>query len=308
MNKDLSIIYMGTPEFAVPSLEILVNNGWNVVAVVTAPDKPKGRGQKLIPSPVKEAALKHNLPILQPTNLKSPEFLKELKSYQADIQVVVAFRMLPEVVWNMPPEGTFNLHASLLPNYRGAAPINWAIINGEKETGVTTFFLRHEIDTGSIIFQEKEPIYPDDNVGSLYERLMVKGAKLVLKTIEAVANGKASTQPQDDSMAKKHAPKIFRETCQIDWSQPAEATHNLIRGLSPYPAAWTTLGGKTCKIYQTEVLDHDELKSKEVGDYETDNKNYLYFKTGDGIISIKELQLQGKKRMKIDDFLRGHTL
>ncbi|MDN3670207.1 methionyl-tRNA formyltransferase [Echinicola jeungdonensis] len=308
MNKDLKIVYMGTPEFAVPSLEILIKNGWNVVAVITAPDKPRGRGQKLIPSPVKETALNHNIPVLQPTNLKSPEFLEELKSYKADIQVVVAFRMLPEPVWSMPPEGTFNLHASLLPNYRGAAPINWAIINGEKETGVTTFFLKHEIDTGSIIFQEKEPIHPQDNVGSLYERLMEKGAKLVLKTIEAVAEGRATTQPQDDSQARNHAPKIFKETCQIDWSLPAEATHNLVRGLSPYPAAWTMLGDKTCKIFQTEILDHGVLNDKEIGEYETDNKTYLHFKTGNGVISIKELQLQGKKRMKIDDFLRGHSL
>jgi len=306
MSKDLRIIYMGTPDFAVPSLEILVENGWNVVGVVTAPDKPRGRGQKLIPSPVKEAALKHNIPVLQPTNLKSPEFIEELKGYHADIQVVVAFRMLPEVVWSMPPQGTFNLHASLLPNYRGAAPINWAIINGEKETGVTTFFLKHEIDTGSIIFQEKEPILPEDNIGSLYEKLMKKGARLVLKTIEEVANGQVSTTNQDESKAIHHAPKIFKETCEVNWSENAENIHNLVRGLSPYPAAWTTLQDKICKIYETEIIG--DLNGKDVGAYETDNKTYLHFQTGKGGLSIKELQIQGKKRMPIEDFLRGHKL
>lgn len=254
MNKDLRIIYMGTPDFAVPSLEILVENGWNVVAVITAPDKPKGRGQKLIPSPVKAAALKHEIPVLQPTNLKSPEFIEELKGYRADVQVVVAFRMLPEVVWNMPPRGTFNLHASLLPDYRGAAPINWAIINGEEETGVTTFFLKHEIDTGSIIYQEKEPILPQDNIGSLYEKLMARGSKLVLKTIEAIDKGDVDTYGQDEAKALHHAPKIFKETCEIDWSKPARSIHNLVRGLSPYPAAWTTLQDKSCKIFATEIV------------------------------------------------------
>ncbi|UCS91538.1 methionyl-tRNA formyltransferase [Echinicola marina] len=304
MNKDLRIIYMGTPDFAVPSLEILVENGWNVVAVITAPDKPKGRGQKLIPSPVKEAALKHNLPVLQPTNLKSPDFLEELKSYQADIQVVVAFRMLPESVWSMPPRGTFNLHASLLPNYRGAAPINWAIINGEKETGVTTFFLKHEIDTGSIIYQEKEAILPEDNIGTLYEKLMKRGSKLVLKTIEEVSKGEVVTMPQDESKALHHAPKIFKETCEINWNQKAEDIHNLIRGLSPYPAAWTTIEDKTCKIYSSEVVK--DLTGKSIGEMETDNKKHLRFQTAQGALEIKEIQMQGKKRMPIEDFLRGH--
>lgn len=306
MNKqDLRIIYMGTPEFAVPSLEVLIQDGWNVVAVITAPDKPKGRGQKLIPSPVKETAVKHNIPVLQPTNLKSPEFLEDLKSYQADIQVVVAFRMLPEAVWNMPPQGTFNLHASLLPNYRGAAPINWAVINGEKETGITTFFLKHEIDTGSIIFQEKEPITPEDNVGTLYERLMQKGSKLVLKTIKAVAAGQINPTVQDESMFKHHAPKIFKETCEIDWNKSSLEIHNLVRGLSPYPAAWTTLEGKNCKIYKTQIEEEQNDKLKP-GEFETDGKNHLTFKTGSGKISVLELQLEGKKRMAITDFLRGY--
>lgn len=307
MNQNLRIIYMGTPEFAVAPLEILVNKGWNVVAVITAADKPKGRGQKMIPSPVKEAAVHHGIPVLQPTNLKSPDFLELLKSYQADIQVVVAFRMLPEVVWNMPPKGTFNLHASLLPDYRGAAPINWAIINGEKETGVTTFFLRHEIDTGSIIFQEKEPILPEDNLGTLYEKLMQRGAKLVLKTIQAVAEDNITPRIQDESLAVHHAPKIYKETCKIDWSKSATDIHNLIRGLSPYPAAWTTLEGKTCKIYSSNVAASSD-QDLEPGQFRTDGKHLLVFKTGQGFLEIKELQLEGKKRMAIEDFLRGFKL
>ena len=307
MKKDLRIIYMGTPEFAVPSLEILINHGWNVVAVITAPDKPKGRGQKMIPSPVKECALKYDIPVLQPTNLKSPEFLEDLKNFHADIQVVVAFRMLPEVVWNMPPKGTFNLHASLLPNYRGAAPINWAIINGEKETGITTFFLKHEIDTGSIIFQEKEPILEEDNIGSLYERLMNKGANLVLKTIEAVAEGNIEAKPQDERMAIHHAPKIFKETCEIHWEKPAKEIHNLVRGLSPYPAAWTTLDGKNCKIFRTEITNSN-IEGMEPGKFQTDGKTYLRLQTGEGCLNILELQLEGKKRLGIEEFLRGYKM
>lgn len=307
MNKELRIVYMGTPDFAVPSLEILVEQGWNVVAVITAPDRPKGRGQKLISSPVKEAALKHDIPVLQPTNLKSEDFLEELKGYQADIQVVVAFRMLPEVVWDMPPLGTFNLHASLLPNYRGAAPINWAIINGENETGITTFFLKHEIDTGSIIFQEKEPIHPEDNVGSLYERLMKKGANLVLKTIETVASGKISAEPQQEVSNLNHAPKIFKETCEIDWNKSAEEIHNLVRGLSPYPTAWTKFQGKICKIYKTEVFNK-ALSNLDVGRFHSDGKTHLFFQTGNGTLNILELQLEGKKRMGIEEFLRGNKV
>jgi methionyl-tRNA formyltransferase len=307
MKKELRIIFMGTPEFAVPSLEILVENGWNVVAVITAPDKPKGRGQKLIPSPVKECALKHFIPTLQPNNLKSPDFLDELKSYRADVQVVVAFRMLPESVWSMPPMGTFNLHASLLPDYRGAAPINWAIINGETETGVTTFFLKHEIDTGSVIFQEKEPIYPEDNVGTLYERLMVKGANLVLKTIEGLAEGNLSTKIQDENLAKHHAPKIFKETCEIDWNKDATSIHNLVRGLSPYPTAWTILDEKNCKIYRTEI-NKEEIQNLKPGEYSSDGKTHLTFQTGQGTLKILKLQLEGKKRLKIEELLRGYKL
>ncbi|NVK51111.1 MAG: methionyl-tRNA formyltransferase [Cyclobacteriaceae bacterium] len=298
---------MGTPEFAVPALEQLVAAGWNIVGVITAPDKPKGRGQKLIPSPVKEAALKYNLNVLQPTNLKSPEFLEELQKLKADLQIVVAFRMLPEVVWNMPPLGTFNLHASLLPDYRGAAPINWAIINGETETGVTTFFLKHEIDTGSIIFQEKVPILPEEDLGDVYTKLMNIGAKLVLKTVEAIAKDEVNPKPQDESKALHHAPKIYKETCQIDWKKNATEINNLIRGLSPYPAAWTLLQGKLCKIYKAKV--HSEnLSDKTAGEWLSDGKNYLKFQCGAGHLEVLEIQLEGKKRMTIKDFLRGNAL
>lgn len=299
---------MGTPEFAVSSLEILVANKFNVVAVITAPDKPQGRGQKLVGSPVKECALKHNIPVLQPTNLKSPEFLEELKSHNANLQIVVAFRMLPEVVWAMPLLGTFNLHASLLPQYRGAAPINWAIINGEKETGVTTFFLKHEIDTGSIIFQEKEPIYDSDDAGSLYERLMKKGSHLVLKTVKAIEAGNHPSIPQSlESGGVKHAPKIFKETCQVNWNQSSQQIINFIRGLSPYPAAWTILNGKTYKVFRCQQATLDSKQSA-VGQLETDNKTYLYIRTSDGWISVSELQQEGKKRMTIEEFFRGNKL
>ena len=305
--QDLRIIYMGTPEFAVPSLEILVENGFNVVAVITAPDKPKGRGQQLATSPVKDCAVKHNIPILQPTNLKAPEFIEELKSYKANLQIVVAFRMLPEVVWNMPEIGTFNLHASLLPQYRGAAPINWAIINGEKETGVSTFFLQHEIDTGKIIFQEKETIHEDDTVGDLYGRLMAKGAALVLKTVQAIANEDYPQVDQDENQVLKAAPKIFRETCQINWDQPTHKVYDFVRGLSPYPAAWTTLNDKNLKIFKAAKGDK-RPSGKASGAYVTDGKTYLHFVTADGHLNVTELQIEGKRRMGIEEFLRGNKL
>lgn len=295
---------MGTPEFAVPSLQTLVDNQFNVVAVVTAPDKPKGRGQKLTLSPVKECALKNNLPVLQPTNLKSGEFLDTLKSYDANLQIVVAFRMLPESVWSMPALGTFNLHASLLPQYRGAAPINWAIINGEKETGITTFFLKHEIDTGSIIFQKKETILENVTVGSLYQRLMEKGAALVLKTVRAIELGDYPSTPQAEQIEIKHAPKIFKETCQINWDQSSKSIFDFVRGLNPYPAAWTTINDKIFKVYQVAYAEDKNSKAP----YVTDQKNYLNFKTGDGWVSIEELQPEGKKRMSIKDFFRGNQL
>ena len=304
MKNDLRIIYMGTPDFAVPSLEVLVENGYNVVAVITAPDRPKGRGQKLATSAVKDCAVKHNIPVLQPTNLKSPDFIEELRTYNANLQIVVAFRMLPEIVWDMPEIGTFNLHASLLPQYRGAAPINWAIINGEKETGVTTFFLKHEIDTGNVIFQEREPIHEDDNVGSLYGRLMNKGADLVLKTVKAIEAGDYPQLPQDESGENKHAPKIFKETCEINWNQSTEKVYDFIRGLSPYPAAWTTINSMNCKIYKVSK----STKAISAGRHESDGKKYLHIGTADGSVSVEELQLQGKKRMGIEDFLRGNKL
>lgn len=302
MNK-LRIVFMGTPEFAVPSLEVLVENGYEVVGVITAPDKPSGRGLQMTPSEVKVAALKHNLKILQPTNLKSPEFIEDLRNLNANLQVVVAFRMLPEVVWSMPEIGTFNLHASLLPQYRGAAPINWAIINGEKETGVTTFFLKHEIDTGSILFQEKEPILPEDDAGSLYGRLMKKGAALVLKTVQAIETGEYKPVPQSEPGEMKHAPKLFRETCQIDWNKRSVEIVNLVRGLSPYPAAWTTLAGKNYKVFRASVVSK---KPASPGTIDTDNKMYVHVRASDGWVSIDELQPEGKRRMKTADFLRGY--
>ncbi|MBI1768993.1 MAG: methionyl-tRNA formyltransferase [Bacteroidetes bacterium] len=307
MNK-LRIIFMGTPEFAVPSLEILVENKFNVVAVITAPDKPQGRGQKLTASPVKECALKYAIPVLQPTNLKSPDFINELKSYSANLQVVVAFRMLPEAVWSMPSLGTFNLHASLLPQYRGAAPINWAIINGEKETGVTTFFLKHEIDTGSIIFQEKERINEDDDVGKLYNRLMRKGSFLVLETVKAIEVGNVPSIPQDESVTIKHAPKIFKETCEVNWNQPSEAIRNFVRGLSPYPAAWANLNGKVFKLFSVKSAVDSRQSTVVPGEIDTDNKTYLRVKTQDGSISILEFQPEGKKRMSAEEFFRGNRI
>lgn len=305
--QELRIIFMGTPEFAVPSLEILVENHYNVVAVITAPDKPQGRGQKIVYSPVKQCALRHNIPVLQPSNLKSGEFQNELKALNANLQIVVAFRMLPESVWAMPSIGTFNLHASLLPEYRGAAPINWAIINGEKETGVTTFFLRHEIDTGSVIFQEREPIHHTDTMGTLYERLMQKGARLVLKTVNAIKEGNYPSVPQAESQTIKHAPKIFKETCEINWDQPAEKVRNFVRGLSPNPTAWCVLSGKLFKILTVSVADAS-TNGHHPGEIKTDNKNYLYIKTSDGWISVIELQPEGKRKMNIREFFMGNKI
>lgn len=303
-DKKLRIIFMGTPDFAVPSLEILIENNYNVVAVITAPDKPAGRGLKVQTSPVKDVAVKYAIPVLQPASLKDPVFLEELKSYEADLQIVVAFRMLPESVWNMPVLGTFNLHASLLPQYRGAAPINWAIIQGEKETGCTTFFLQHEIDTGDILFSEKEKISEDDTFENLYNRLKIKGAGLVLKTVQAIQRGNVSPVPQTFSGTLKTAPKIHKETCRIDWIKPAEEICNFIRGLSPYPAAWTELNGKNLKIFHAKIISGQS--SKKPGETETDQKTYLYYHTGQGILSILELQMEGKKRMTVEEFLRGY--
>jgi methionyl-tRNA formyltransferase len=303
----MKIVFMGTPDFAVASLRKLVENGCEVVAVVTAPDKPSGRGLHVHQTPVKQYAVSQGIPVLQPEKLKNAEFLEQLRSYQADLQVVVAFRMLPEVVWNMPAKGTFNLHGSLLPQYRGAAPINWAVINGDTETGVTTFFIKQEIDTGNIIFVDREPIFSDDNAGSVHDRLMERGANLVLKTVRAIEAGDYPQLPQNTDIELRPAPKIFKETCEINWNQAAEKVHNFIRGLSPYPAAWTMLSGKTCKIYQSE-LTHTEAKDIEPGTIETDGKTFLAFKCADVFLRIKELQMEGKKKMGIEDFLRGFRL
>ena len=297
---------MGTPDFAVPSLDILVQQGYKLAAVITAPDKPRGRGREVTPSPVKQYALSRGLHVLQPTNLKDPDFLTELRNLNANLQVVVAFRMLPEAVWAMPALGTFNLHASLLPQYRGAAPINWAIINGERETGVTTFFLQQEIDTGNIIFQEKEPIFDTDDAGTLYERLRYKGAHLVLKTVQAIEAGNCPSQPQVVTAPLKTAPKIFRDTCRINWHQPAINIHNLVRGLSPYPAAWTNWNGKNYKIFKTQVLP--QSFSNEAGAINTDHKTWLHAQTAEGSIAVLELQPEGKKRMTIPEFFRGNKL
>lgn len=305
MNKSLRIIYMGTPEFAVPGLDLLMANHYQIVAVVTAPDKPAGRGLKLQMSPVKEAALKHNIPVLQPEKLKAPEFIEALKAYKADLQIVVAFRMLPEVVWNMPRLGTFNLHASLLPQYRGAAPINWAIINGEIETGVTTFFLQHEIDTGDIILQEKENILPADNAGTLYERLMNKGANVILKTVQLIEIGNYSPQAQVFQNELKAAPKIFKETCKINWESSAAELHNSIRGLSPYPAAWGELNEGKFKIFETEILPKKDLSS---GTVTSDGKSYIHVQTATDTLSILSLQAEGKKKMGVEEYLRGNKI
>ena len=303
------IVFMGTPEFAVASLNALVEAGFNIVGVITAPDKPAGRGMKLNESAVKKYAVEKNLTILQPEKLKNPEFLETLKSLHADVQCVVAFRMLPEVVWNMPPMGTINVHASLLPQYRGAAPINWAIINGEKETGITTFKLKQEIDTGDILLQQKISIGDDETAGELHDRLKETGAALLVKTIAALANQTLNEQPQttlEGALSKdlKHAPKIFTDTCKIDWSKSVDEIYNLIRGLSPYPCAFTYLNNKVLKIYsgKKDIATHQF----ENGTVHTDGKTFLKFACSNGFIHVTDLQPEGKKRMLIDAFLRGY--
>ena len=304
---------MGTPEFAVPSLIALVENGKNVVAVVTAPDKPAGRGLKLQTSPIKDAALQHNIPVLQPTNLKSPNFLEELKSYKADLQVVIAFRMLPQAVWAMPSYGTFNLHASLLPQYRGAAPINWAIRNGEKETGITTFKLQHEIDTGNILMQQKVAITNDMNAGQLHDILMEQGGELILQTVKKIEQVDIVLTEQNKLLANqetKHAPKIFKDTCKINWDDTLENIYNLIRGLSPYPCAWTELHTTdnkqiAFKIYQAKQEDTQHNLS--TGQIKTDTKTFLKIATNTGFIDITELQMAGKKKLLTTEFLKGFS-
>lgn len=303
---------MGTPDFAVASLHRLLEAGCQVVAVVTAPDRPSGRGQKLTPSPVKKAAEAANLPVLQPEKLRDPAFLEQLASYRADLQVVVAFRMLPEVVWAMPTIGTFNLHGSLLPQYRGAAPINWAIINGETKTGVTTFFIEKEIDTGQMIFQDQEPIYPDDTAGTLHDRLMERGANLVVKTVQAIQEGKFPRTPQPEVAELKPAPKLSRETTEIDWNQPALVIRNFVRGLSPYPTAWTVMNGKPYKIYGVSVANFSPFAAEPgwsaVAETYTDHKKTILVRAADGWLQIDSLQAEGKRRMSTEEFLRGNKL
>lgn len=301
--KDLRIIFMGTPEFAVASLDALVTAGCTIAGVITAPDKPAGRGMKMNESAVKKYSIEKGLIILQPEKLKNPEFLDQLKSLNADLQIVVAFRMLPEVVWNMPPMGTINVHGSLLPQYRGAAPINWAVINGEKETGVTTFKLKHEIDTGDILLQEKIPIGENETAGELHDKMKEVGAQLLVKTIKGLADGAIRETPQHSSLPK-HAPKIFTDTCKIDFTKPVNEIHNLIRGLSPFPGAFTRLNGKTLKIYMGEK--EMTTPTSPPGAFETDEKTFLKFAGMDGYILAKEIQLEGKKKMMIADFLRGY--
>ncbi len=304
--KDLRIVFMGTPEFAVASLDALVKAGCYIAGVVTAPDKPAGRGMKLTQSAVKKYASDHGLKTLQPEKLKSHAFIDELRSLNADLQVVVAFRMLPEVVWNMPPLGTINVHGSLLPQYRGAAPINWAVINGEQETGVTTFKLKHEIDTGNVLLQEKISIDPDETAGQLHDKMKDIGASLLLRTIKALAEQTLEETPQSAITTEecKHAPKIFTETCKIDWNKTANHIHNLVRGLSPFPGAFTYLKNKMLKIYKSkkEIVQH----SHELGQVFTDGKNYFKYACANGYIHCTEIQLEGKKRMLIEDFLRGY--
>ena len=304
--QSLRIVFMGTPEFAVASLDALVKAGCNIVAVITAPDKPGGRGMQLQQSAVKKYAVENNLHVLQPEKLKNPGFLEELQSLKADLQIVVAFRMLPEVVWNMPAMGSVNLHGSLLPQYRGAAPINWAVINGEKETGVTTFKLKQEIDTGDILLQQSFPINETDNVGDVHDRMKEIGAAVLLQTIKGLAEGSIKEQPQVTNGEKmiKHAPKIFTETCQVDFNKSTEDVYNLVRGLSPFPTAFTFLNGKKLKIFQTEKLIISPAHPP--GSFDTDGKTFLQFACTDGYIKIIDLQLEGKKRMRVEDFLRGY--
>jgi methionyl-tRNA formyltransferase len=325
--KDLRIVFMGTPEFAVASLEALVKSKCNIVAVITAPDKPAGRGMKLTESPVKKYATRKGLKILQPEKLKNPDFLNELRSLNADLQIVVAFRMLPESVWNMPPLGTINLHGSLLPQYRGAAPINWAVINGERETGVTTFRLKHEIDTGNVLMQESFPIDENETAGEVHDKMKEIGARVLVETVRGIAEGtleeipqsvvgnqqsaiEGSQIPETDSpltthhSSLRHAPKIATDTCRINWTKSINEIHNLIRGLSPYPAAFTELGDKTIKIFRSEK--EPSFPTSKPGRWESDGKTYLKFAARDGYILLKDVQLEGKKRMPIEDFLRGY--
>jgi methionyl-tRNA formyltransferase len=306
---------MGTPEFAVPSLDILVKNNFEVIAVITAPDKPAGRGRKISQSAIKKYALENSIRVLQPTNLKDPEFIDELKQINADLQVVVAFRMLPKVIWSMPKHGTFNLHASLLPQYRGAAPINWAIINGESETGITTFFLNEEIDTGRILFQQKVSISENMTAGALHDKLMLEGSELVLKTVKSISSGEYKLSDQTNLISKnsklKSAPKIFKNDTRINWNKSSKSILNLINGLSPYPGAFTLINSATLdpiqlKIYEAEIISGDH-KFK-IGQIICDGKNKMEVACADGLLQLRDVQMAGKKRIKTADFLRGFSI
>ena len=306
---DLRIVFMGTPEFAVASLHALIQEGCNIVAVVTAPDKPAGRGMLVTQSAVKKYAVENNLPILQPDKLKSPEFIEALKSLQADLQIVVAFRMLPEVVWSMPTMGTINVHGSLLPQYRGAAPINWAVINGEKETGVTTFKLQHAIDTGNILLQAILPIDENENAGEVHDKMKELGANVLLQTVKGIAEESLQEFSQTETEGEitlKHAPKIFTETCKIDFIKSVEEVHNLIRGLSPFPGAFSFLQKKMLKIYASkkEII----APQHSIGEVVSDGKTFLKFACSNGYIHVLQLQLEGKKKMNVEDFLRGNKI
>ena len=312
-KSELKIVYMGTPDFAVEPLRCLVEGGYNVVGVITMPDKPAGRGHKIQYSPVKQYALEHNLPLLQPEKLKDEAFIEALRAWKADLQIVVAFRMLPEVVWAMPSLGTFNLHASLLPQYRGAAPINWAVINGDTETGITTFFLKHEIDTGEVIQQVRIPIADTDDVGIVHDKLMVLGGKLVVETVDAILAGTVHSVPQETLITEelRPAPKIFKDTCRIRWDQPLKRVYDFVRGLSPYPAAWTELrkpdgSVETLKIFQTAKID--QTHQLPTGTIRTDGKTYLRVAVLGGFIDVLSLQLPGKKRLPVAELLRGYHI
>lgn len=307
--KSLRIVFMGTPEFAVASLDALLKAGCQVVGVITAPDKPAGRGMKMNESAVKKFAVEHQLHLLQPEKLKNTEFLEQLQSLKADLQIVVAFRMLPEIVWNMPPMGTLNLHGSLLPQYRGAAPINWAVINGDKVTGVTTFKLKHEIDTGDILLQESFPIGENETAGEVHDKMKEIGAQLLVKTVKGLAEGTLQEKPQEtmtQDTSWKHAPKIFTETCKINPTDGIQKTQNLIRGLSPFPGAFTELNGKMLKVYKSRLVKDVSPLKPNAGEWKSDGKTYLHLACSDGYISVEEIQLEGKKRMGVEEFLRGY--